>query len=170
MIRFLLKAIAAASAAILAACAIYIVGMRTKWPPVINSVRKFSRLFKRTMMKTAGTPGAYASIVKHIGRTSGRSYETPVQAIKTADGFVIALPYGSRSDWVRNVLANGRATIVHEGATYDVEQPALIPLASVERAFPPSDQRTHRLFRLEECLQVAHARTNDAATPAEAAR
>jgi hypothetical protein len=32
-------------------------------------------------LKTAGIGDGYASVVRHIGRTSGRDYETPVQAV-----------------------------------------------------------------------------------------
>ena len=48
-------------------------------------------------IKSAGGPGASASGVHHVGRTSGRSYSTPVGAVPTDDGFVIALPVHGRS-------------------------------------------------------------------------
>jgi len=38
-------------------------------------------------MKTAGTPGAYAGAITHVGRRSGRVYETPVGPFATDDGF-----------------------------------------------------------------------------------
>jgi deazaflavin-dependent oxidoreductase (nitroreductase family) len=44
-------------------------------------------------------------IVEHIGRRSGRRYRTPVNVFRTSDGYVIALTYGSDTDWVKNVLA-----------------------------------------------------------------
>ena len=46
---------------------------------------------------------------------SGRQYETPVGPFAVGDDFVIGLPYGPGADWVRNVLANGSATLVHQG-------------------------------------------------------
>ncbi len=46
--------------------------------------------------------------VLHRGRRSGRSYRTPVKVFRTGSGsYVISLPYGPESDWVRNVLAAG---------------------------------------------------------------
>ena len=33
------------------------------------------------LVDDAGTPGAYASIMHHVGRTSGDPYETPVVAV-----------------------------------------------------------------------------------------
>jgi hypothetical protein len=67
---------------------------------------------------------------------------------------VIALPYGPNTDWLRNVLASGSATIVDEGTTYDVDRPEVVALAVEERSFSPADQRAHRLFGVEQCLRV----------------
>ncbi len=102
---------------------VFFVGMRTGSPLVRNVVRGFNRAFGNPhQMKTAGTQGAYASVIRHVGRTTGRSYETPLVPFATEDGFVIALPYGSGTDWLKNVMASGSATIVHEGDTYRVDQ------------------------------------------------
>jgi deazaflavin-dependent oxidoreductase (nitroreductase family) len=146
---------------------VFVVGMRRRSPTVINSVRRLSRATKQYPMKSAGRPHAYASVVRHVGRTSGREYETPVRAVPTADGFVVALPYGSASDWVRNVRAHGTAVIVHDGTEYRVDQPRVVPLAGVEDSFPPGEQRAHRLFGVAECLTL-HRVTADQQVPASA--
>jgi hypothetical protein len=72
---------------------VFVVGMRRKSATVVNAVRRLSRATKALPLKTAGTGDAYASVVPHVGRTSGRSYETPVHAVATDGGFAIALPY-----------------------------------------------------------------------------
>ena len=41
---------------------------------------------------------------------------------------MIALPYGPGANWVRNVLASGSATIVHEGQTLDVDRPEIVSM------------------------------------------
>jgi deazaflavin-dependent oxidoreductase (nitroreductase family) len=105
-------------------------------------------------MKTAGTPGAYASVIRHEGRTSGRPYETPVGAFVTDDGFVIALPYGSDPDWLKNVMAAGSATLVHEGGTYRVERPELVPTSAAAPYLPVKEQRNLRMFAVDQCLRV----------------
>ena len=38
-----------------------------------------------------------------------------VEAEVTDDGFVIGLPNGTTTDWVKNLLADGTATIVNVG-------------------------------------------------------
>ena len=61
----------------------------------------------------------------HRGRRSGRSYRTPVNIFATPDGYVIALPYGPGSDWVRNVLAAGEADLVTRRRVVHVAAPRL---------------------------------------------
>ncbi|MBL8778214.1 MAG: nitroreductase family deazaflavin-dependent oxidoreductase [Acidimicrobiales bacterium] len=142
-------------AALLALAVVWFVGMRTKWPPVRDFQRRVNRrVFNPRQMRTAGTAGAYAGIVRHVGRRSGRAYETPVVPLPTEDGFVILLPYGDRPDWVRNVLAAGGATIVHEGETYTVTAPELLDTADSGHEFSPSEQREIRLFGNTRCLRV----------------
>lgn len=135
--------------------AVFVVGMRTGNRFVLDAVRRLNRGFtNRLQMRTAGTPGAYASIVRHRGRSSGQEYETPVVAQPTDDGFVFALPYGRRTDWMRNVLAAGTASVVHEGRTHRVDSPELLDLAQANRYFPPREQRMHRAFHVNDFLRV----------------
>jgi deazaflavin-dependent oxidoreductase (nitroreductase family) len=46
-------------------------------------------------------------MVFHRGRKSGREYHTPVKLLRSGDSYVMSLPYGPESDWVKNVLAAG---------------------------------------------------------------
>jgi len=105
----------------------------------------------------AGTGDGYASVVRHIGRTSGRDYETPVHAVATDGAFAIALPYGAGSDWVKNVMACGTAAIIYGGRTHPVDEPKIVPLAAATGSFTSRDRLAHRLFRVQECLIVRHA-------------
>lgn len=142
-------------AVLVALAVVWFIGMRTKWPPVRDFQRRVNRrVFNPRQMRTAGTPGAYAGIVRHVGRRSGRAYETPVVPLPTDDGFVILLPYGDRPDWVRNVLAAGTATIVHEGEEYPVVEPELLDTADSGHEFSASEQREIRLFGNTRCLRV----------------
>jgi len=67
---------------------------------------------------------------------------------------VIALPYGTSSDWVKNGLAAGSATLVTEGQTYEVDQPEIVPLADVVDNVPEKDRRNLRLFRVAQAMRV----------------
>lgn len=78
----------------------------------------------------------------------------PGWAVATEDGFVIALVYGSQTDWLKNVLASGSATIVHEGHTYRLDRPEVIPMATAAAWLSAKDRRNHRLFGVDRCLRV----------------
>ncbi|MFC5185184.1 nitroreductase family deazaflavin-dependent oxidoreductase [Actinomadura harenae] len=67
----------------------------------------------------------YAVIV-HRGRKSGREYRTPVVAFRHGDQLVVGLPYGADSDWVRNVLAEGRAGVERLGRLRRLEDPRVV--------------------------------------------
>lgn len=133
--------------------AVLIVGMRKKDPRVLRVVRCMNRaVFNPEQMKTAGTPGAYASIVEHVGRTSGTEYRTPVGVVATDGGFVIALPYGDQADWLKNVLAAETATIVHEGETFEVDQPELVPIEQAAQWFSDKEHKAHAVFNIDHAL------------------
>jgi len=105
-------------------------------------------------LRSAGKEGSSTSVVRHIGRRSGRTYETPVTAVQHDDSFLIALPYGMRTDWLKNVLGQGSATIVTNGHTYEVDRPVVIPMAEATAYFRPREQRMHRQFHVESALKV----------------
>lgn len=145
-----------AIAALLAGLAVLVVLLwRAESPLILRPIIWLGKhVFNPMQMRTAGTPGAYAGIVRHRGRVSGRAYETPVGIIATDDGFLITLPYGTQASWLRNVLAAGEAELVTEGATYRVDQPELIPMRDVAARFSASDQRLTRVLAIESCLRL----------------
>ena len=141
---------------LVALAGVWFLGMRNKWGPVLDFQRKVNRkVVNPKQMRSAGKPGAYAAVVRHVGRRSGVAYETPVVPFATADGFVIVLPYGARPDWVRDVLAAGSAELVHEGETYRVCEPVVRAVQPGE--LPEKEMKGMRLFGNTECLAVRHS-------------
>ena len=135
--------------------AVFVGGMRAGWPPVVDNVRRINRLrLNPEQLKTAGTPGAFAGVLRHTGRVSGGQYETPLGIVPTEDGFVIALVYGQRTDWLKNVLASGTASIVHEGVTYEVDRPEVVPVAGEASRFTATDRLSQRILGTDACLRV----------------
>jgi len=133
----------------------FMVGMRMKYPPLLTAVRKLNRaVMNPQAMKTAGQPGSYAGVIRHVGRKSGTPYETPIGPFPTDHGFDIALPYGSSPDWLKNVVAAGSAVIVHEGVAYSVDEPEVIAAADAMDNVPPSEQRNIRVFAVDNFLRV----------------
>lgn len=133
--------------------AVFMLGMRGKWPFVLDAVRAMNKRFMNPrQMKSAGAPGAYAAVIHHTGRTSGKQYQTPVGVVHTDDEFLIGLPYGTRPDWVRNVMKTGSAVIDHEGETYRVDRPEVVPTSEVADRFGDADRRTQKLFAMDQVL------------------
>src|SRR5262249_34499880 len=62
------------------------------------------------------------SLIHHVGRRSGRDYETPVILAKVPEGFIAELTYGDQVDWYRNVVVAGGCRVVYRGKEYRVNR------------------------------------------------
>src|SRR6266700_3644135 len=76
--------------------------------------------------------------------TPGRQYRNPVSAYPLGDGFVIAVLYGTESNWVRNVMAAGGFTLQTKGRDYQLERPEIITPAQALPAYPALYRRKMR--------------------------
>ena len=91
-----------------------------------RGVATFNRLINNRVQ------GLYAwlvppwAVVLHAGRTSGRPYRTPLLAFKRDDTLIIALLYGERSDWLRNLEAAGGGRFVRGGRTFELGAPRVV--------------------------------------------
>lgn len=122
------------------------------WPrPLLRAVRISNKYVLNPLVRRrAGRRNSYAAVIQHTGRKSGKQYSTPVGVDHVHGGFVIPLGYGTRVDWLQNVLAAGGAAIVAEGDTHDVTEPEVIDAAT---ALP---QLTAKRRRTLERLGIAH--------------
>ncbi len=120
-----------------------------------DAVRAFNkRVLNPAVLSMAGRRYAYAAVIRHVGRRSGNSYTTPVIADPVRDGFVIPLPNGTRVDWLRNVLAAGRATVQVRGETYAVTAPKVIDADAALAQLPSTDGRVWRRLGVQHYLKV----------------
>ena len=88
-------------------------------------VARFNRVFANHIFgpMLARLPGF--GLVCHRGRKSGREYRTPVKLFRRDGDYVITLPYGRDSDWVKNVLAAGGCELRTGGRRIRVGQPVV---------------------------------------------
>ena len=77
------------------------------------------------------------AIVRHVGRRSGKVYETPIIARLVEDGFVIELTYGHDVDWHRNVLVAGGCTMVWHRKEYVIDKIEPLDTKAGMAAYPP---------------------------------
>jgi len=64
------------------------------------------------------------SLIRHVGRKSGRTFETPVILAEVPEGFIAELTYGENVNWYRNVVAAGGCVVVHHRVEYRVDRTA----------------------------------------------
>jgi len=85
----------------------------------------------------AGVSRTPFALLRHVGRRSGKPYETPIIVMPQGNGFVIALTYGPEVDWYRNVQAAGAASLLWHNQEYTLKQPESINTETGLSAFPP---------------------------------
>ena len=122
--------------------------------PIQSALRRLTQVTRPLAMRKAGTIGSSTSFIRHVGRATGRTYDTPIVAVEHDDEFLIALPYAQRTDWMKNVLADGRATIVSHGQTYEVDHPRIVSMSEATSHFAAKEQALHRRFGVESCLRL----------------
>jgi deazaflavin-dependent oxidoreductase (nitroreductase family) len=93
-------------------------------------------------------------IVRHAGRRSGRTYNTPVVVERTSDGFVIPLPFGGSTQWARNVLAGGGSTIRWRAHEYRVSAPEVIDWQQARSSYGPLLRRVIPVTGIRTFLKV----------------
>jgi deazaflavin-dependent oxidoreductase (nitroreductase family) len=79
------------------------------------------------------------AVLTHIGRRSGRTFQTPVNLFRHGDDYVFACTYGSDAQWVRNVLTAGGCRVRTRGRHVALTQPRLVHDPS--RALVPAPVR-----------------------------
>ena len=100
-------------------------------------------------------------VVVHTGRRTGRLYRTPVNVFPRPAGFVIALTYGSDSEWVHNVIASGGCALETRGRTYQLSSPRLFR-DERHRAVPPPIGVILGLLNCNDFLELAIQHAQDA--------
>ncbi|MEV4395714.1 nitroreductase family deazaflavin-dependent oxidoreductase [Nonomuraea sp. NPDC049607] len=110
------------------------------------------------MNKRVFNPRAIAGgkwpVLIHVGRTSGATYRTPLDAHPVEGGYLFVLVYGSRSDWVRNVLAARGARLRVDGREVELTAPRLVGKEEAFRALPDEVARPPQLFGITEFLRM----------------
>ena len=94
--------------------------------PLPKRLARFNRHVTNRVLGPAARQLPGFAVVSHVGRRSGRVYRTPVNLFRDGDRYVIALTYGSDSQWVRNVLAAGAVDIETRGRRVHLVAPEVV--------------------------------------------
>jgi deazaflavin-dependent oxidoreductase (nitroreductase family) len=124
--------------------------LRRLRPITTHLVNPFTRHF-------AGLVPGFALLI-NTGRRSGRTYETPINVFPQGDHYVFALTYGSDVQWLKNIFAAGRATLISRGRRVELVEPELI--VDPSRALVPAPVRMFlRVIRVTEFFRMRAARS-----------
>ncbi|WP_027502192.1 nitroreductase family deazaflavin-dependent oxidoreductase [Rhodococcus sp. UNC363MFTsu5.1] len=93
-------------------------------------------------------------VLTHVGRTSGATYRTPLDAYPVDGGYLFVLVYGSGSDWVRNVLASDSARLLVDGREVELAAPRLVGESEAFEALSDDVARPPKLLRISEFLRM----------------
>ncbi|XRQ05008.1 nitroreductase family deazaflavin-dependent oxidoreductase [Actinomadura welshii] len=94
--------------------------------------RGLRRINKAVTNRIQGVYAPYVpplAVVVHRGRRSGREYRTPVAAFRSGRSLIVGLPYGADTDWVRNLLAEGRGGVERLGRARAIAAPRVLSAA-----------------------------------------
>lgn len=92
--------------------------------PLPRGLAEFNKhVTNRAALLIAGWMPGFG-IIHHVGRNTGRHYDTPVNVFQRDDRYLFALTYGVGS-WVRNVLAANGCAITTKGTTIQLTDPQL---------------------------------------------
>lgn len=126
-----------------------------------DRIRVFNKYVTNRVLRGLAVRGVGPfAILSHVGRRSGKRYETTIMVWPTGDGFVIALTYGPEVDWLRNLRAGGGGTIFWHGKLYTVGTPEPVEATTALQAFPAFFQLVFRRLRPHEQfvrMQTLHA-------------
>ena len=93
-------------------------------------------------------------VLTHVGRSSGKTYRTPLDAHPVDGGYIIIVMYGPDSDWVQNVLAAGAATLEIEGEEFELMSPRLVSKEDAWRLLSTTTKAPPDYLRVTEYLQM----------------
>ncbi|MEJ3406062.1 nitroreductase family deazaflavin-dependent oxidoreductase [Rathayibacter sp. YIM 133350] len=116
--------------------------------------RSFLWLLKHTLnrltLRLARAGRGPFSLIRHVGRKSGKTYETPVILARVPEGFVAELTYGPEVSWYRNIVAAGGCEVLSHRAVYRIV--AVEPYGAEEgiRAFGNPAALVLRLLKRHE--------------------
>ena len=134
----------------------------------IGPVKRAMTRYNDMTRHISGTERSSWGLLTHVGRRSGRTYQTSLGTCAYGDGFLLPLGYGPHTDWYRNLLAAGTGTLAWKGCTYQVERPELISGPEPMRAWRGREQLLLRLAGMHDFVWLHQSEQQDT-EPAQAA-
>ena len=100
----------------------------------LSFLKRYFNPITRKLITKSGR--GWFAVVHHVGRRSGKPYETPIIVAPVADGFIFELTYGPNVDWYKNVQAAGGCTLRWHKKDYTISKIEPVDVKSGRDAFP----------------------------------
>ena len=107
------------------------------------------RTFNKMEIKRGNSP-----VLNHVGRASGKAYETPLDAHAVDGGYFFIANYGRDSDWVKNILAAGTARLRVDGDEVALVSPRMIPKDEALQQMAAQTKWPPDRMNITECLRM----------------
>lgn len=131
--------------------------------------RWWAQINKRVFNPRAMNSGKW-DVINHVGRTSGETHRTPLDAAEVDGTFIFIVVYGSKSDWVQNILVSGWATLETAEEVVDLVEPRLIPGETARAMIGDQVTLPPNFLKVNEYLQMDIAARRRAITRSRVAR
>ncbi len=128
--------------------------------PFPRRIALANRRFPNPQLRRLGRRLPPFAIIRHVGRRSGRTYETPVWAFRSPEAArgvdaVIALTYGADVDWLRNIEAAGGAfELIRAGRTYHGDDVRRLTGGAGARLVPAPIRLALRVLQVDDFVVV----------------
>lgn len=131
-----------------------------------DRIRTFNRRFLNPLiLKFAGFSRNSFAVIRHVGRRSGKTYETPIMVEQVGDHFVMALTYGPEVDWYRNVKAAEHSTLLWQGRLYTLDKPEPLSVQTGLSAYPFPQHLILRLLGIKHFISTKYQNVGPAPEP-----
>ena len=120
--------------------------------------------FNRRVINPREVRKGVRPVLIHVGRSSGNTYRTPLDAHPSPDGYVFIPMYGPRTDWVKNVLAAGGARLCVDGQEIELESPQMVRKADIWPLLPTTTKTPPGISDESELLRMTTRSTVRSAT------
>ena len=118
-----------------------------RWLAHINK-----RVFNPVEVRRGARP-----VLIHTGRSSGKTYRTPLDAHALPDGYLFIPLYGPRTDWVKNVLAAQAARLSIDGHEIELQSPRLVKKKDIWPMVPTTTKSYPGISSESELLRMTSA-------------
>jgi deazaflavin-dependent oxidoreductase (nitroreductase family) len=115
-------------------------GVPMRFPPVVE---RLQIKYMNPMMRRVARFLPSFAVIKHRGRTSGKDYETVVNAYRKGNVLAVMLAHG-KTNWVKNVLAAGEADVHLFRKDVHITNPRIVPAGTDDPTLPAIARRAAR--------------------------